>query len=212
MSITIFASGKIESTGDIPRLIDDLKRVAGEHDWGYHVIDDDFGTHPNAVLTGRDSGDKAAVIKGSLGLKGIVMNVGPGAEPLSILFDRSGVLTDMLQQVSWIHNNGQGERFTMCKTQFAGIESHIRVIEVLDGLKQRYIPDLVVNDEGDYWESRDRRILAEKRIFFGHCLRHTEKVIADIEISDDEVRDPETIASHIEDALLKADEEDPLHH
>lgn len=212
MSITIFAWGKIESTGDIPHFIDDLKRVAGEHNWGYHVIDDDFETHPHAVLTRRDSGDQAAVIEGSLGLKGIVMNVGPGAEPLAILFDRSGVLTDMLQQVSWIHSNGQDERFTMCKTQFADIDSHIRVIEVLDGLKQQYIPDLVVNDEGDYWESRDMRILAEKRIFLAHCLRHTEKVIAGIEISGDDVRDPETIASRIEDALLKADEEDRLQH
>lgn len=67
MGITIFASGKIESTGDIPRLIDDLKRVAGEHNWGYHVIDDDFAAHPDAVLTRRDSGDQAAVIEGSLG-------------------------------------------------------------------------------------------------------------------------------------------------
>ena len=116
MGITIFSSGKIESTGDIPCLIDDLKRVAGEHNWGYHVIDDDFDTQPDAELTRREGDAPAAVIEGSLGLKGIVLNVGPGAEPLSILFDRSGVLTDMLQQLSWIESSGQGERFTMCKT------------------------------------------------------------------------------------------------
>jgi hypothetical protein len=207
MSITIFASGRIERTSDIPRLIDDLKRVAGEHKWGYRVIDDDFETLPHAVLTRRDSGDRAAVIERSLGLKGIVLSVGPGAEPLAILFDCSGALTDMLQQLSWIHGNRQGERFTMCKTQFAGIDSHIRVIEVLDGLKQRYIPGLVVNDEGDYWESRDRRRLAEKRIVLGKCLRHAEKVIAGIESAGADDQDPETIASRIEAALLKADEE-----
>ena len=211
MGITIFASGKIESASDIPRLIDDLKRVAGERNWKYHVVDDDFETRPDAALTHRDSGGRtAAVIKGSLGLKGLILNVGPGAEPLSVLFDRSGVLTDMLSQLSWIESKGQGERFSICKTQFAGIDSHIRVIEVLDGLKQSYIPGLVVNDEGEYWESRDKRILAEKRIFLGKCLRHTEKVISGIEISGDDVRDPETIASRIEEALLKADEEERL--
>lgn len=67
MGITIFASGKIESTSDLPRLIDDLKRVAGEHNWGYHVIDDDFDTHPDAVLTRREGDAPAAVIEGSLG-------------------------------------------------------------------------------------------------------------------------------------------------
>jgi len=210
MGITIFASGKIERTSDIPRLLDDLKRVAGEHDWVYRIIDDDFATQPDAVLTRREGDGPAAVIEGSLGLKGIVLNVGPGAEPLSVLFDRSGVLTDMLQQLSWIESNGQGERFTMCKTQFAGIDSHIRVIEVLDGLKKSYIPSLVVNDEGDYWESRDKRILADKRIFLGKCLRHTEKVLSGIEISGDDVRDPETIASRIEKALLNGDEPETL--
>jgi len=210
MSITIFASGNIECIGNIQCLIDDLKQVAGEHGWSYHVIDDDFDTPPNAELTSPNSVVPAAVIEGLLGLKGIVLNVGPGAEPLALLFDLSGTLTDMLQQISWIHSNGQGGRFTMCKTQFAGIDSHIRVIEVLDSLKQSYIPNLVVNDEGDYWESRDRRILAEKRIFLGKGLRHTEKAISGIEISGDVVRDPETIASRIEEALLKADEEDRL--
>ena len=212
MSITIFAWGKIESTGDIPRLIDDLKRVAGEHDWGYRTIDDDFDTQPSAELTRRDSGEQAAVIEGSLGLKGIILNVGPGAEPLAILFDRSGVLTDVLQQISWIHSKGQDERFTMCKTQFAGIDSHIRIVEALDGLKKSYLPGLIVSDEGGYWESRDRRILAEKRIVLDQCLRHTEKVLSGIEISGDALQDPETIAECIEKALLKADEEDPLKH
>jgi len=205
MSITIFASGNIEHSTDIPRLINDLKQVAMEHSWGYHIIDDDFDAQPDAQLTHRDSGDRAAVIEGSLGLKGIILHVGTGAEPLSILFDRDGVLTDMLQQLVWI-NNQQGERFTICKTQFAGIDSHLRIIEVLDSLKQSYIPSLVVNDEGGYWESRDRRILAEKRIFLGQCLRRAEKVIAGIEISGKGVRNPDTIASCIEEALLKADE------
>ncbi len=210
MSITIFASGKIEYIDDIPCVIDDLKRVAGKHHWGCRVIDDGFDAQPDAALTRRDGDEKAAVIKGSLGLKGIILNIGEGAEPLVILFDRSGVLTDMLQQVSWIHSNRHGERFTICKTQFAGIDSHIRAIEVLDGLKRSYIPNLVVNDEGDYWKSRDERILAEKRIFLGQCLRHAEKVISGIEISDEDVRDPETIANRIEEALLKADEGDRL--
>ncbi len=30
MNITIFTSGKIASTDDVPRLFDDLKRVAGD--------------------------------------------------------------------------------------------------------------------------------------------------------------------------------------
>jgi hypothetical protein len=206
MGITIYAWGKIDRIEDIARLIEDLKGIAGESNWAYRIIDDDFDTQPNAVLARRGPVDSAAAIEGSLGLKGIILNFDPGAEPLSILFDRSGTLTDLMQQVSWIHGNGQSQRFTMCKTQFGSIDTHIRIIELLASLKEKYITDLIVNDEGAYWETLDRRILAEKRIALGHCLRHAERVIGNIESSGDEVRDPETLAAQIEQALLKADQ------
>ncbi|HEY4492698.1 MAG TPA: hypothetical protein VI958_11910 [Acidobacteriota bacterium] len=208
MGITIHASGKIDRIDDIPRLIDDLKGAAIESNWKYHIIDDDFGVRPNAVLTRRESVKPTASIEGSLGLKGIILNVDPKAEPLAILFDCNGVLTDMMQQLSWIHDNEQGDRFTTCKTQFADIDAHIRIIELLDTLKKKYVSNLSVSDEGSYWESRDRRLLAEKRIALGHCLRFTEKVISSIEVSGDEAGDAESIASRIEEALLKSEKED----
>lgn len=210
MGITIFAQGRIDRIGDIPRLLDDLKEVAEERHWKYHIIDDDFDVQPNAVLTPRNSSVPGAEIKGTLGLKGIVLNVEPGAEPLSFLFDRSGVLTDMFQQISWIETNGSNERFSACKTQFGSIDSHIHIIEILDLVKKKYITDLAVNDEGAYWETRDRRILAEKRILLGHYLRHTEKVISSIELFADDTHDADAVARRIEDALLKADEEGRL--
>jgi len=210
MGITIFAQGKINRIEDIPLMIADLKAIAEEHKWKYHIIDDDFDIQPNATLTPRDSGASSVAIEGSLGLKGIILNVESGSEPLSILFDRSGVLTDMFQQISWIETNGSNERSSMCKTQFGSIDSHIQIIEILDLVKRKYITDLTVNDEGAYWETRDRRILAEKRILLGHYLRHTEKVISSIELSGDEVQDPDALARRIEEALLKADEEGRL--
>jgi hypothetical protein len=207
MGITIFTWGRIDRIGDIALLIHDLRGIAEESNWTYRIIDDDFDTLPNAILTHRPD-NSTAVIEGSLGLKGIIVNLGPGAEPLSILFDRSGVLTDLMQQLSWINDNGQGERFTACKTQFGSIDSHIRIVELLAGLQEKYISNLIVNDEGAYWETRDRRILAEKRIALGQCLRHVERVIGNIELSDDYVRDPETIANRIEQEFLKEDEKE----
>ncbi len=210
MGITIFAQGKISRIEDIPRLIDDLKAVAEEHKWKYHIIDDDFEIQPNATLTPRDPGVRGAAIEGTLGLKGIVLNVASGAEPLSILFDRSGVLTDMFQQISWIETNGRNERFSACKTQSGSIDSHINIVEILDLVKRKYIADLTIHDEGAYWETRDRRILAEKRILLGHYLRHAEKVISSIEPTGNDDQDPEALARRIEEALLKADEEGRL--
>ncbi|MHB8845833.1 MAG: hypothetical protein ACYC7L_13920 [Nitrospirota bacterium] len=208
MGITIHASGKISDTNHIEALIADVKEIAARHGWRHHVISDDFETEPNATLTPPGPGTSGAVIEGSLGLKGIVLNIGDGAESFSILFDRSGVLTDLLNQLMWIENKGAGERLTSCKTQFADIESHIRLIEVLDLLKGKYIPDLTVDDEGSYWEHRDRRALAEKRILLGQYMRCTEKILKGIELSEADRQNAETIAERIEEALRKNVEED----
>ena len=211
MGITIYARGRIDSLRDIPRLIGKVKGIAEENDWEYAIIDDDFAVRPNAVFTRRDS-DKPAAIEGSLGLKGIIASVDPKAEPLAILFDRSGVLTDMMHQVNWLYDNVRDERFTACKTQFGSIDSHIHIIDLFDVLKKRYITDLVINDEGGYWESRDYKLLAEKRAVLEHYIHHAERVISGIEISDQDVQDSEIVASHIEEALLEADKDGGLHH
>ena len=208
MGITIFAKGKIDRIKDIPLLIADAKNFAGESTWTYRVFDEDFDAPADAFLAHRSSDKPGCHIEGSLGVKGIMLNAGQGVETLAILFDRSGTLTDIMQQVSWIGNNGQGERFIICKTQFGNIDQHIRIIELFDLLKNKYISNLTVNDEGAYWDSRDRRLLAEKRVALGHAIRHTEKVISNIELSGDDSRDPEAIASRIEEALLKAEKED----
>jgi hypothetical protein len=207
MGITIFAMGKIERINDIPVLISEIKGMAEERNWKHHIINDNFDDLPDAVLTSNAADKPTAHIEGTLGLRGIILNAAE-AEPLSILFDREGVLTDMFQQLTWIESNGQNERFTFFKTQFSDIEEHIKIIEILDHLKKQYIPNLTVNDEGTYWETRDRRILAEKRIALGHYLRHTEKVIRSIEIPEGDPKDADSIALRIEDALLKANKED----
>lgn len=211
MGITIFAQGILDSIEAIPRLIDYVKSAAEEHGWKYHVVDDDFDARLDAALSPGSSAENTSHIEGSLGLKGIVLNADPGSEHLAILFDRAGVLTDMLQQLAWVQNDKQGERFTVCKTQFGNIDTHIRIVELLDELKQRYIDDLVVSDEGGYWESRDRRLLAEKRVFLGQCLRLAEKVISGIEIKDGESLNVDALADRIEEALLKSEDDDGLH-
>jgi len=211
MGITIYARGRIDSLRDIPRLIGKVKGIAEENDWEYAIIDDDFAVRPNAVFTRRDSNEPAA-IEGSLGLKGIIASVDPKAEPLVILFDRSGVLTDMMQQVYWLYDNLRDERLTACKTQFGSIDAHIHIIDLFEVLKKRYITDLVINDEGGYWESRDYKLLAEKRAVLEHYIHHAERVISGIEISDQDVQDSEIVASHIEEALLEADKDGGLHH
>jgi hypothetical protein len=45
-----------------------------------------------------------------------------------------------------------------CKTQFAPVEIHMGIIKLLDSLKGKLL-SLIVQDEGQYWEMRDKEKL-----------------------------------------------------
>ena len=204
MGITIFAQGKINHLEELPSLIEEVKGIAAKYGWKYAIIDDDFEDPPFIDLE-RNSESSDLNIVGSLGLKGIVITVDEGVEALHILFDRYGVLTGMMPQLLWLQNDKQGERFSACKTQFGSIDSHIRIVELYDILKKKYITNLEVEDEGSYWVSRNRNLLAEKRTVLEHYLEHTQTVIGGLDISCDTAQDPETVASCLEKALLDAE-------
>lgn len=52
-----------------------------------------------------------------------------------------------------------------CKTQFAGISTHIEVIQFLREIAP-YFDELIVVDEGEFWESSDINILEQKFEYF----------------------------------------------
>jgi hypothetical protein len=58
------------------------------------------------------------------------------------------------------------------KTQFAGIDTHIRVIQILRDIK-RFFQTFTVNDEGEYWQSENTTVLAEH-------IRRCNEVIAEL--------------------------------
>lgn len=205
MGITIFARGSINTTDDIPVLIADMKELSEKNGWTYEIIDDDFEQDPEVELI-RDQETSTVSIEGTLGLKGIIINVGYGVEPLALLFDRSGILTDIMSQVTWVQNSEDDNRLTFCKTQFGPIEAHIALIEILDILKKKYMTNLEVTDEGDYWASRDRELLAEKRAVLEYYLNHAKEAISNAKIPPDTDLSAEDIASSIEKALLDTED------
>jgi hypothetical protein len=73
-------------------------------------------------------------------VKGIVLYPGEYCEPVRLEFDR-----DLYVQ-----------EYT--KTQFAGLETHFKVVELLTGLMP-FFRNLRVQDEGEYWETRNVQML-----------------------------------------------------
>jgi hypothetical protein len=110
---------------------------------------------------------------------------------------------DRTRQASWVGSNGLSERYTAFKTLFTSIDPRLRISGLFAGLKKNYMTDLIVNDEDEFWKTRDRRVRTAERIILRHCLCYAELVIGGVKVSDDALRNSETIETRIEEALRK---------
>jgi len=92
--------------------------------------------------------------------KGIILQSDMNVESIKIFFDDSLTLA------------------TFCKTQFGGVEAHIKVIEFLHAIEV-FFTNFWVDDEGDYWKTNDQFLLKNKMAFMTKILDDVEKSIND---------------------------------
>jgi hypothetical protein len=84
------------------------------------------------------------------------------------------------------------------KTQFGPIDGHVALVELLAGLKQEFMPDLEVMDEGGYWEHRDVNELRRKIGFLGRAIDMLAGALENDRLSPEAREDPEILATRIE--------------
>ena len=70
------------------------------------------------------------------------------------------------------------------KTQFAPIEIHMAICDLLHLIQDDYFPSLQVSDEGEYFETRDAQQLAQKIGFLSGIMDRLEQKLSE-EDSDD---------------------------
>ncbi len=81
------------------------------------------------------------------------------------------------------------------KTQFAPITVHIKLVEFLRKI-QPYFTELIVNDEGEYWETNDAAILVEH-------MQNCSRVIEEMKQEDSNVYGPVWSDGRIIDLVRK---------
>ncbi|MCU0913405.1 MAG: hypothetical protein MUC88_02445 [Planctomycetes bacterium] len=87
MGITIHYRGRLNDLGQIARLRAELADIAASMGWESRQLDDDGEQPPDARLRPARRG---MTIDGNLGLKGIIVSPGGGAESLRFCFDAQG--------------------------------------------------------------------------------------------------------------------------
>jgi hypothetical protein len=89
---------------------------------------------------------------------GLILYPHPDCEPVELLFENEFFL----------------DRFT--KTQFAGIATHIQLIEFLKSIEPLF-EDFTVEDDGEYWESGLKELLLEH-------MENVERSLAEVRRSE----------------------------
>jgi hypothetical protein len=177
MGITIHYSGQLKEAKLLPSLVEELEDIAKIYDWKTHTFFTEYES--DLFKTEDDNNDY-----------GIVLNA-PECEPIIFIFDYAGCL-----YVPWLKAHFTDKMYThniSTKTQNAGVEVHIRIIELLRHFNNKYINNLNVIDEGDYWQTSDKKILEEKFNFLGDKI----KMLTDF-ISNGERIDGESLENFIQ--------------
>jgi hypothetical protein len=178
MGVTIHYKGKLTSTDNIDSFCEEMEDIAKSMGWKHSVFDFDVN-------------DKTPV-------KGVIIRPHEKSESLQLISDRQGNLRNVFA-MEFAGEDSELTYLNFIKTQFAPVEIHIAVIKLLKYIQQKYISNLDVYDEGEYWQTGDEKILKRKIDFLNSVMDQLEDVLNTIEI--EEGSSAESIADKIEEVL-----------
>lgn len=197
MGITIHYRGSIDALSLIEKLQDEVVDICQSMRWDYQVWNEDLNQPFDASLVHAPTG---AEIKGHIPLRGITVQTDPQNESLKLLFNRDRKMSDFITEI--MKHNGTFDKnfdWLSIKTQFGAVDAHIAIVKLLRYLKQHYISDLEVNDEGAYWETGDKEALMGKRGFLLGKISQVEQALSEIKFDHEPTR--EEILKTIDEAI-----------
>lgn len=134
MGITIHYQGRLRSEQELELVLDLVRAAARSAGWALKDVNNAHGTLER-VFDEVEQNYKGPV-------RGVVVQPHADSEPLHVLFG-----DDLLMQ-------------DCCKTQFSSVETHIAIIKLLQRVAPHFDP-LVVEDEGEFWETQDQARLLD---------------------------------------------------
>ncbi len=191
MGITIHFKGKLNNPDLVNSVIDELDDISNIMNWEHVILNEDWDKPGTAKLKLHNN---KIEITGHLPLKGIRIQMHPNCETFQIFFDKEGNLQDMIGMVLKLEGKLEpSSSYLSVKTQFAPSDIHISIIKLLKFLKKKYISDLKVTDEGEYWDTEDKNLLSQKISYLNEKMDMVEKIISSIQEELDKLPPEEAI-------------------
>jgi len=180
MGITIHYKGKLNSPDLTDFFLDEVLDIVKSMEWEYTT----FTESKNDPIP----------------LKGLFIKPYPKSEFLQFMVDKNGNLRNAIL-IEHFDDDHETTYINHIKTQYAPIEIHIAVVKLLKYLNQKYIGNLEVWDEGDYWQTADEHHLMEKFKFLNAKIEKFGDILDSI--SFEENSDAKLIADKIEEVFKK---------
>jgi len=159
MGVTIHYKGKLNATELTEPFLEEIQDIAQSLDWPYTVIN-------------RKKEDTTPV-------QGMFIQPHPKSEFLTFAVDEKGHLRNafLLQH---FEDKDKSTWFNHIKTQFAPVEIHIAIIKLLRYLKDKYLGNLEVYDEGLFWETNDVQTLTKQINVLNDAMDQLEGILNSI--------------------------------
>ena len=156
MGLSIHYSGAIKDYSLVDELIAEVEDICKVFDWKYDIF-----TKKNSFNDNRYMQNPDFINYKIEDLKGISF-APENCEPVMLTFFPSGKLCSY---VKLLYNNPETNDLMVevisTKTQFAGMDVHLAILNLLQYLKSKYFSVFELSDEGNYWLTKDKKILEE---------------------------------------------------
>jgi hypothetical protein len=170
MGVSIHYSGKLKEASFLPLLVEELEDIAKILGWTYTIF---LREYPNNQFETTTSDNDYGIM------------VSPQeCEPVVFVFDHEGYiyapwLKQFFTEPFPIYN-------ISTKTQFAGADTHIKVIELMRHFNKKYLCNFTMIDETDYWETGDKAMVEEKISFLGNKINALASGLENTKMKDGE--------------------------
>jgi hypothetical protein len=194
MGLSFHYKGAIRNRSLISNLTEEVLDICKSLNWNYHIWEKK-GTTAIRTMAPDPPNYTPDDLQG--------ISVSPDeCEPLFLTFLPNGNLCSPLKLMfnDPITNDLMIEVIHV-KTQFAGPDTHIALLKLLRYLKEKYFAELEVDDEGQYWETQDEKILLSQFAKYNFALKMVTEALSDFKSSPGETAS--SLADRLEEFLRK---------
>ena len=205
MGVRIHYRGTLNEKNQVYNLIEEVKDVARTMGWSYAALDEDWTSPPTPHFTSNT--EQGIHIDGECGLKGIHFRMGEDADAVWLYFNAKGNISAPFQvALEADEDYPMTKKWLSTKTQDVGIDTHIALINFFKYLKEKYIENLEVIDNGGYWEHNSKEELKTRFNMLEGLMNQVDNALENIDsgIMDD----PGQIDKMIDDLLSELGEEE----